>query len=74
MILLKIDQKTKTFDSSYFRDKSHFEKDDAQNYLMLQPINRYFKKINGVGNDANIQFWKSKGLFEEKINSLTASN
>ena len=41
---------------------------------MFQQINRYFKKINGVGNGANIYFWKSKGFFDEKINSLTASN
>ena len=41
---------------------------------MFQQINRYFKKINGVGNAANIYFWKSKGFFDEKINSVTASN
>ena len=41
---------------------------------MFQQINRYFKKINGVGNGVNIYFWKSEGLFDENINSLTASN
>ena len=38
-------KKLKTFDSSYFRGKSHFEEDGTQNYLVFQPINRYFKVI-----------------------------
>ena len=36
-------KKLQTFDSSYFRGKSHFEKDGTQNCLVFQPINRYFK-------------------------------
>ena len=32
-------KKLKTFDSSYFRGKSHFEEDGTQNYLVFQPIN-----------------------------------
>ena len=35
----------KTFDSSYFIGKSHFEEDGTQNYLVFQPINKYFKVI-----------------------------
>ena len=31
----------KTFDSSYLIDKSHFEEDGTQNYLVFQPINRF---------------------------------
>ena len=27
-----------TFDSSYFKDKSHFEEDGSQNYLVFQPM------------------------------------
>ena len=38
-------KKLKTFDWSYFRGKSHFEEDGTQNYLVFQPINRYFKII-----------------------------
>ena len=38
-------KKLKTFDPSYFRGKSHFEEDGTQNYLVFQPINRYFKVI-----------------------------
>ena len=37
--------KLKTFASSYFIGKSHFEEDSTQNYLVFQPINRYFKVI-----------------------------
>ena len=37
--------KLQAFDSSYFRDKSHFEDDGTQNYLVFQPIYRFFKKI-----------------------------
>ena len=35
--------KLKTFDSGYFIRKSHFEEDGTQNYLVFQPIYRYFK-------------------------------
>ena len=34
-------KKLKTSDSSYFIGKSHFEEDDAQNYLVFQPMHRY---------------------------------
>ena len=35
--------KLKIFDSSYFIGKSHFEEDGTQNYLVFQPIHKYFK-------------------------------
>ena len=31
-----------TFDSIYFRGKIHFEEDGAQNYLIFQPLYKYF--------------------------------
>ena len=40
--------KLKTFDSSYFIGKSHFEKDGTQNYLVFQPLNKYFKVITNT--------------------------
>ena len=40
--------KLKTSDSSYFIGKSHFEEDGSQNYLVLQPINKYFKVITNT--------------------------
>ena len=39
-------KKLKTFDSIYFRGKSHF--DGTQNYLVYQPMYRYFIRISGV--------------------------
>ena len=36
-------KKLKTFDSSYFGGKSHFEEDGTQNYLVFQPMYKYFK-------------------------------
>ena len=33
-------KRLKTFDLSYFIDKSHFEEDGTQNYLVFQPISK----------------------------------
>ena len=41
-------RKLKTFDSSYFIGKSHFEEDDTQNYLVFQPLNKDFKVITNT--------------------------
>ena len=60
--------KLKTFDSSYFIGKSHFEEDGSQNYLVFQPIIRYFKVIT---NTDHISSWKSKGLSAESIKPPT---
>ena len=38
-------KKLKTFDSSYFFGKSHFEEDGIQDYLVFQLLNKYFKVI-----------------------------
>ena len=67
-------KKLKTFDPSYFKGKTHFQEDGAQNYLVFQPMYKYFKRIAGVGNDDYISSWKSKGLCNEKVNSITTSN
>ena len=37
--------KLQAFDSSYFGRKNHFENDRTQNYLVFQPIYRYFIKL-----------------------------
>ena len=34
-------KKLKTFYSSYFRGKSHFEEDGTQNYIVFQSINMF---------------------------------
>ena len=41
-------KKLKTFDLSYFIGKSHFEEDGTQNYLVFQPLNKYFKIITNT--------------------------
>ena len=64
-------KKLKSFDSSYLIGKSRFEEDGTQNYLVFQPINRYFKNI-GSGN--YIYYWKSEGLPDEKINFIKKSD
>ena len=65
-------KKLKTFDSIYFCGKSHLEDDVAQNWLVFQPIQRYFKTASA--NDSNILAWKSKGLPNENIKAPTTSN
>ena len=62
--------KLKTFDSSYFIGKSHFEEDGTQNYLVFQPLNKYFKLIT---NTLSILSWQSKGLSNENIDPPTTS-
>ena len=62
--------KLKTFDSSYFIGKSRFEEDGTQNYLVFQPIHKYFKLVT---NTLFVLSWQSKGLSNENINTLTTS-
>ena len=64
-------KKLQTFDSSYFRGKSYFEENGAQNYLVFQPIIRYFRII---ANTKYISSWKSKGLSDETIISYATSD
>ena len=65
-------KKLKAFDLSYFKFKGHFGEDGIQNYLVFQPMYRYFTTVAGV--DSGNYFWKSKGLSDERITSITASN
>ena len=66
-------KKLEKFDSSYFKGKSQFEENGTQNYLVLQPISRYFRTIIGACSDNYIYFWKSKGFSDERLDSITAS-
>ena len=63
--------KLKTFDSSYFIGKSHFEEDGTQNRLVFQPIHKYFKVID---NTDYVSSWKSKRLSAESIKPPKTSN
>ena len=51
--------------------KSDFEDDGTQNYLVFQPVQRYFKKL---ANSDHISAWKSKELSSESIKPPAASN
>ena len=63
--------KLKPFDSSYYNGKNYFEEDGKPNYLILQPINRYFKII---ANTKCLSSWKSKGLSNETIKPYATSD
>ena len=67
-------KKLQNFNAACFIGKSHFEEDGTQNYLVFQPMYRYFKRIAGVGGGNYIYFWKSKGLSHERLDSINASN
>ena len=51
---------------------SHFENGGTQNWLVFQPIHRYYKTFSF--NDRNILSCKSKGLFDESIKAPTTNN
>ena len=60
-------KKLKTFDSIYFRGKSHFEEGGMQYYLVFQPIKRYFKRIVNVGNDNDFYFGNLKDYLMKQL-------
>ena len=57
--------------SSYFQDKNHFGNDGSQNYLVFQPMCKYFKMI---GNTHCISKSKYKGLSDEITEPPTTSD
>ena len=61
----------KTLDLSYFIGKSHFEEDGTQNYLVFQPLNKYFKLI---ANTDYVSSLESKGLSAETIKPPSTSD
>ena len=56
---------------SYFIAKSYFEEDGTPNYLVFQPLDRYFKT---AVNSNYILSWESKGLSNESIKPPTTSD
>ena len=71
-VLVKIElNKLKKFDSSYIIGKSHFEEDGTQDYLVFQPLNKYFKVIT---NNDYVSSWKSIGLSAESIKPPATSD
>ena len=55
----------------YFLAESHFDDDRTQNYLVFQPVFRYFTMPNG---NNRVLTWKCKGLSEERIRYPAVSN
>ena len=66
--------KVKTFDSSYLIRKGHFEEDGTQNYLVFQPMYRYFKAFSITQYVEYVSEWKSKGLSNESIKAISTSD
>ena len=60
------------YDLSYFKGKQYFHKGSGkQNYLVFQPMYRYFKVIT---NTDYILSWKSKGLSDESFKPPATSD
>ena len=62
--------KLKTFNSSYFIGKNHFNENGTKNYLVFQPLKKHFKLIT---NTLYVLSWQSKGLSTENIDPPTTS-
>ena len=60
--------------SGYFIGKSHFEEDGTQNYLVFQPIYRYFKVFSITQYLEYVSEWKSKGLSNDIFKAISASD
>ena len=64
-------KKLQKFDASYLRGRNYFVGNDGtQNYLVFQPMPKYFKMIS---NAKRISSWKSKRLFNEIIKPLDST-
>ena len=63
--------KIQASDSIFFQGKNHFEDDGSQNYLVFQPMYKYFLKVCDTDR---ISEWKPKGLCDEIIKHTTTSN
>ena len=49
-------KRLQTFDSVYIIGRNYFEEDFTQNYLVFQPMNKYFKKVS---NNNHTLEWRS---------------
>ena len=58
--------KVKRIDSSYFRGKNHFEEGGTQNYLVFQPMYKYFGKIGNT-----ISEWTSVELVQNESEQIS---
>ena len=71
-IILK---KLHIYDLSYFNGRKYFnELDGKQNYLVFQPMRKYFKLSPIAGVIDRVLSWRSKGVSNESIKPPTTSN
>ena len=66
-------KKLEKIDAAYFRGKNYFEGGSTENYLVFQPMSKYFKTFV-EGDSTYISPWEPKGLSNEKISSINTSN
>ena len=59
---------------SYFIGKNYFEEDGTQNYLVFQPMYKYFKAFSITQYLEYVSEWKSKGLSNESIKAISTSD
>ena len=64
-------EKTQTFDLSYFTGKSYFDDNGLQNYLIFLPVFKYFQIF--ISTIGKMLRRKSKGLLEESITTPAIS-
>ena len=60
----------KNINLDYFRGKSYFDEDATQNYLVFQSMLKYFT----ISSSIWVTKWKSKGLSNEGLVVISASN
>ena len=63
--------KLQTYDLSLSIGQSHFVNDEAQLYLILQPLYYTLKRL---GDTEKVVSWKSNGLSTEKVNTFTTTD
>ena len=66
--------KLKAFESSYFIGKNYFDEDGTQNYLVFQPMCKYFKVFSITQYVEYVSKWKSNGLPSESIRTISTSD
>ena len=72
--MLKLNlKKLEEFDAAYFKSKYYFDGDGTQNYLVFQPVYKYFKTFV-ESSFTYISSWESKRLSNEKFSFTTTSN
>ena len=52
--------KLKTFDCGCFIGRSHFGEDGTKNYLVFQPMHRYFKMITNTDYISSLNYYSTK--------------